>query len=65
MEPKEGYGHEMVTSEGARATRPAYTAPSLHVLGSVHELTQTLCIFNKTLGSPDYWGHIPVANCSS
>ena len=46
---------------------PAYEAPKLHVLGTLHELTLTgdFCFFNKTLGKPDYWNRIPIANCSS
>jgi len=48
----------------ARASS-GYSPPALRVIGSVSELTQTLCILNKTLGSPDYWGHIPVTNCSA
>jgi hypothetical protein len=43
----------------------AYQAPQLTVLGSVHDLTLEWCFFNKTLGKPDYWNRIPIANCSS
>jgi hypothetical protein len=43
-----------------------YEAPTLHVLGTVGDLTET-CILGKKLGSPDYMFHIPVpiANCSA
>jgi hypothetical protein len=44
---------------------PMYEPPALQVLGTLHELTlDDFCIFNKTLGSPDYWSRIPIANCS-
>jgi hypothetical protein len=42
-----------------------YEPPDLQVLGTLHELTLDFCIFNKTLGSPDFWNQIPIANCSS
>lgn len=46
-------------------SRPAYEPPRVEELGALYELTQSTCIFNKTLGSPDYWSRIPIANCSS
>ena len=43
----------------------AYEAPTLHMLGTVGDLTET-CILGKKLGDPDYMFHIPViANCSA
>jgi hypothetical protein len=45
--------------------RGAYEPPRVVTLGSLYDLTQTICILNKTLGSPDYWSRIPIANCSS
>lgn len=47
----------------------AYEAPTLRIVGSLHELTLTgghdiPCLWNKTLGPPDYWTFIPIANCS-
>jgi hypothetical protein len=45
--------------------RPMYEPPQLQVLGTLHELTLSdFCFFNKTLGSPDFWSKIPIANCS-
>jgi hypothetical protein len=49
--------------------RPTYEPPDFRVLGTVHELTLlnldlNLCVLNKTLGSPDFWNRIPIANCS-
>lgn len=44
--------------------RPVYEAPELRVLGTLHELTLTSCLFGKTLGDPDFWSAIPIANCS-
>ena len=42
-----------------------YEAPTLNVLGTVGELTET-CILGKKLGDPDYMFHIPViSNCSA
>ena len=48
-------------------TERSYEAPELKVLGTLHELTLggDWCFFNKTLGNPDYWNRIPIANCSS
>jgi hypothetical protein len=56
-----------VTAPVRIATAPeAYEAPSLRVVGSLHELTlhEIPCLWNKTLGPPDYWTFIPIANCS-
>ncbi|MGZ8783266.1 MAG: hypothetical protein ACXWZB_07180 [Gaiellaceae bacterium] len=51
---------------------PAYEAPTLSVVGSLHGLTQTgnypkdiPCFWTKTIGPPDYFTFIPIANCSS
>jgi hypothetical protein len=63
----------LVTGRGLDTPRepaePAeeYAAPALHVLGSVTALTAQWCVFDKTLGKPDYVLHIavPIANCSS
>jgi hypothetical protein len=44
-----------------------YEAPALSVLGSFYASTQDLpCVWNKTLGDPDYMFHIPapISNCS-
>ena len=44
---------------------PEYDPPALKVLGTLHELTLVdLCIFNKSVGTPDFWNRIPVSNCS-
>ena len=49
--------------------RPLYEPPTLTVLGSLHELTQSgsewPCLWKKTIGPPDYVNWIPIANCSS
>lgn len=46
-----------------------YEPPTLSVLGSLHELTQTggnwPCLWKKTIGPPDYVNWIPIANCSN
>jgi hypothetical protein len=49
-----------------------YEAPALEVLGSMHSLTQVGrgwdgCFdpINKTIGPPDYFTLIPIANCSA
>jgi hypothetical protein len=48
-----------------QSDRPTYEPPELRVLGTLHELTLIdLCIFNKTIGSPDFWNQIPISNCS-
>lgn len=44
--------------------RPMYEPPELRVLGTLHELTLSFCIFNKTIGEPDFWNQIPISNCS-
>lgn len=44
--------------------RPMYEPPELQVLGTLHQLTLSSCMFNKTLGDPDFWSAIPIANCS-
>jgi hypothetical protein len=42
-----------------------YEPPTLHVLGTVSELTE-YCIMGKALGQPDYMFHIPaISNCSA
>ena len=56
----------MSTVEGATQ----YEAPALRVVGSLHELTQAgqhdiPCFWTKTIGPPDYFTFIPIANCSS
>lgn len=43
---------------------PSYEPPELRVLGTLHELTLGFCLFDKTLGSPDFWNRIPITNCS-
>ena len=50
--------------------RGQYEPPALHVVGSLHELTQAgqhdiPCFWTKTIGPPDYFTFIPIANCSS
>jgi len=49
--------------------RLKYEPPTLSVLGSLHELTQSggnwPCLWKKTIGPPDYVNWIPIANCSS
>ena len=47
-----------------------YEPPALRVVGSLHELTQNgqhdiPCFWTKTIGPPDYFTFIPIANCSS
>ena len=47
----------------------SYEPPALRVVGSLHELTQSgehdfPCIWKKTIGPPDYFTFIPIANCS-
>lgn len=47
-----------------------YEPPALRVVGSLHALTQTSghdipCFWTKTIGPPDYFTFIPIANCSS
>ena len=48
--------------------RRAYEPPALTVLGSFAELTLTgdwPCLWNKTIGPPDYVNWIPISNCST
>lgn len=47
-------------------SRTPYEAPRLASVGDVHAKTQGQfgCAFGKTIGTPDYWNHIPIANCS-
>ena len=46
-----------------------YEPPTLSVLGSLHDLTQSgsgwPCLWKKTIGPPDYVNWIPIGNCSS
>lgn len=51
----------------------AYEPPAIQSIGSLYDLTKDhirqngdgqWCVFNKTLGEPDYWSMIPIANCS-
>lgn len=54
--------------------KASYESPMIRAVGSLYELTGDhiirqngngqWCIFNKTLGEPDYWSMIPIANCS-
>jgi hypothetical protein len=50
-----------------------YEPPTIRSVGSIYELTRDhisqnsdgdWCFWNKTLGEPDYWSMIPIANCS-
>jgi len=49
----------------------SYEAPRLTALGSFYDLTlwgkdnPPPCVFNKTLGPPDFFTFIPIANCSA
>jgi hypothetical protein len=57
-----------VTGE-AKTAAPvaAYEPPALRVVGSLHGLTQSSdfpCVWKKTIGPPDYFTFIPIANCS-
>ena len=53
------------------AVQDLYEPPALRVVGSLHDLTQTgsrqdiPCFWTKTIGPPDYFTFIPIANCSS
>jgi len=48
-----------------------YEPPTLRTLGTLHELTEAgggwsdKCFANKTIGPPDFFHWIPIANCSS
>lgn len=61
-------------TDTATLSGQAYEPPALRVLGSLHELTLTggsggsydfPCIWTKTIGPPDYFTFIPIANCST
>ena len=59
----------MSDSSTTTSTEP-YEAPSLAVLGTVHELTLTGgCFFDKKLGGTDGFTFmgiaVPISNCSS
>lgn len=54
----------MQTTISPQGTPEAYEAPSIVVLGTVTELTEW-CIAGKSLGTPDYFDHVPITNCSS
>ncbi len=46
-----------------------YEPPQIREVGSLHELTQSgehdfPCVWKKTIGPPDYFTFIPIANCS-
>ena len=46
----------------------AYERPVVTVVGTVHALTLNgdwPCLWNKTIGPPDYFSWIPISNCSS
>ena len=58
-----------LSGETAANLRSTYEPPTLHVVGSLHGLTQSgehdfPCIWKKTIGPPDYFTFIPIANCS-
>jgi hypothetical protein len=56
---------------GGALTQDRYEPPALRVVGSLHGLTQAgshhdiPCFWTKTIGPPDYFTFIPIANCSS
>ena len=52
-------------NSGGMSSGTLYEAPSLRLLGTVSELTES-CFLGKALGDPDYVFHIPVpiTNCS-
>jgi hypothetical protein len=59
-----------VSELGGAVTQDLYEPPALRVVGSLHDLTQTgrqdiPCFWTKTIGPPDYFTFIPIANCSS
>jgi hypothetical protein len=59
-----------MTALGGAQLHRLYERPALRVVGSLHELTQTgqhdiPCFWTKTIGPPDYFTFIPIANCSS
>ena len=45
--------------------RSTYEPPELRVLGTLHELTLGFCLFDKTIGKPDFWNKIPITDCST
>ena len=45
--------------------RSSYEPPELRVLGTLHELTLGFCLFDNSLGKPDFSNKIPVSNCST
>jgi len=65
----EGYTRRLVMRDPRDTDAVVYEPPTLSVLGSLHELTQTggdwPCLWKKTIGPPDYVNWIPVTNCSS
>ena len=64
--PRRAYGEPMTTwRDNNREQGSTYEPPALHVLGTVHELTQQICIIGKTFGHPDYFNLIPITNCSA
>jgi hypothetical protein len=65
---KPGYASNMdaqKSNPGGTSLHPLYEPPSLRLLGTVSELTES-CFLGKALGDPDYVFHIPVpiTNCS-
>lgn len=54
---------------GLEASAPPYEPPMLVSLGTVSELTQTGCYWNKQFGGTDGWTFmgisVPISNCSS
>ena len=55
---------------GGETMHTLYEPPALRIVGSLHELTLTgkhdiPCFWTKTIGPPDYFTFIPIANCSS
>ena len=45
-------------------TLEGYEPPRLELLGTVTGLTEW-CVFGKSYGTPDYFDHVPITNCSS
>ena len=58
------YGQRMNTTISQKGDAGSYEAPCLEVLGTVAELTEW-CVIGKTVGTPDYFQHIPITNCST
>ena len=54
----------MQTTISQTGSTEAYEAPRMEVLGTVTQLTEW-CVFGKSLGTPDYFDHVPITNCSS